>query len=247
MASRKRVPIGTVRPVITVGGPFGPGGKLISARAINAPGPGNVWIGSDDPVIDVVARLTGKPNTTPPRPRYQVDERHGRTSVARYAGQDLTEQTLPIKFDGHASGTSVMGKIRDLERLAEPVKGTGEPPLVRALGPGVRHQGLQWRVTRIEEDADRAIYADGGGPQTRYVATVTLTQHTQDQLLVFTGNGAQGINTNRRVTVQAGEDSFYDLAKRKFHDRSRARDIVRANPGTRLGQKLKPGDEYRLP
>lgn len=245
MASKKRVPIGTVRPVATVGGlPLPGGGRSGPARVVDPPGVGKVWIGSDDPVIDVVARLTGNPDTTPPRPRYQVDERHGRTSVARYAGQDLLEQTLPIKFDD--GGASIVGKINTLERLAEPVQASGEPPLVRAIGPGVRHEGLQWRVSRIEEDKDRASYADGGGPQIRYVATVTLTQHVKDELLNFTGSNARGIR-NRTETVRRGEDSLHEFAKRVYGDRGKANDIARANPGVRLGQKLKPGQKLRIP
>lgn len=246
MARKKRVPIGTVRPVSVEGGVRRPGGgRTGPVRVIDPPGPGRVYLGSDDPVIDVVGRLWGNPSATPPRPRYQTDERHGRKSITRWVGQEPLEQTIPIKFDGHPD-ISVEGKIRDLESLAEPV-GNDEPPLVRALGPAVRHQGLRWRVTSIEEDEDRAIYADGGGPQVRYVATVTLTQHVKDdELLVLAGGNAKGLR-NRRVRVQSGEDSFYDLAKRKLDDRSKARDIVRANPGTRLGQKLKPGQEFRLP
>lgn len=245
MASKKRVPIGTVRPVVTVGGINTPGpGRSAPQRVINVPYPGAVYIGSDDPIIDVVARLIGKPDCTPPRPRYQTDERHGRTSALRYAGQDLRVQTIPIKFDAH--GASVEPDIRALESLAEPVKSTGEPPLVRILGPALRHQGLKWRVTAIDEDKDRARHGEGGDPQILYVATVTLTQHVRNEVLILDGKSAEGLR-NRKTSVRKGETSFYDVAKRVYGERSRAKDIVRANPGMRLGQKLKAGDDLRLP
>jgi hypothetical protein len=244
MASRKRVPIGTVRPVVTVGGIDVPGpGRSAPARTINAPGPGRVWIGSETPVIDVVGRLTGPVKCTPPRPRYLTDDRHGRTSVTRYAGMQPLEQEITLKFDGQRDRVSVIGKIRDLETLAMPV-GSGSPPLVRAFGASVRHQGLWWRVTRIVENTERAIYINDD--QVVYVATVTLTQHVKDQLLNFAGANAQGFR-NRTTHVREGEDSLYDVAKRVYKDRGKAKDIARANPGLRLGQKLKRGTKLRLP
>jgi hypothetical protein len=244
VARRKRVPLGTVRPVIMIGGVNTPGpGRSAPARTINAPGPGWVWIGSEHPAIDVVAKLIGPVRCTPPRPRYLTDDRHGRTSVTRWAGQQPLEQEIPLKFDGHRNEASVVGKIRDLESLAMPV-GNGPPPLVRAFGASVRHQGLWWRITQIVENTERAIYINDD--QVVYVATVTLTQHVKDQLLNFAGANAQGFR-NRTTTVRDGEDSLYDVAKRVYKDRGKAKDIARANPGVRLGQKLKRGTKLRLP
>jgi LysM domain len=245
------VPIGTVSPVVEAG----LGGTRPGRGTRTVAGPDDVWIGSEVPLIDVTARLIDKPHVTAPRPKFTTQDRPLRFGLTQYVGHDLYEMALRIKLDN--GGSSVEGRIRRLESLAErkPIGGGRlEPPVVKVLGPGIRHQRLKWRITAIDEETERAKYTAGGKDCTLYVATVRLVQHVVDRVLaeslraVSPANRERGIR-NRTITVKAGETSLYDVAKRVYGDPQKAADIANANPGRslRLGSRLKPGMRLRVP
>jgi hypothetical protein len=216
---------------------------------------GDVRLIALDPEIEVQARLVGKPRLTPPQPRYETQQRPGRLSLVLYAGHDPYKLELPIKLDNR-DRRSVEGKIDRLHDLAERKRWAGrfEPPIVRVAGQGIPRTYLRWRVEEIVEDTDRSLYRthDAGEKDQRhlYVCTVRLVQRVADDPIpesrAVRGRG-RGI-TNRRTTVQTGETSFYDVARRVYGDPSRAADIARANPGVGwLGSRLRKGTELRLP
>lgn len=253
MAKRRKLPIGTVSPIIKVGVPKGFEGKgsRPQVRTLIQGGPGVVWIGSDHPPVDVVGRLTGPATARPPRPRYEQTPRPGLVALNRFSYMEGYEQQIPIMFDAYAQQRSIEPMIRALETLAERTGPNGEPPVVRAIGPipyGTEKTTVRWRVSAIEEDASRTIYLPGGNARCRFVCTVTLIQHVTDKQLgesIRRGKRAQGI-ASRKTKARAGE-YLTDVARREFGDPGRAGDIARANPGIRLGQRLKAGQTVRLP
>jgi hypothetical protein len=251
MPKKKRVPIGKVRPVVEVGLGGTPPGQ---GRTIVL-GSDDVWIGSDDPVIDVTALLVAKPRVTPPRPKYIVRDRPGRTGATQYVGHDPMEMVLPIKFDN--GGRSVEPRITTLWRLLRRLdKAGGQPPLVKVQGAGVPQLNPKvewWRVTDIAELDERILYT-GDGERRLYVANVTLQERVVDQQLAesLTAVSPVGRPTgirNRTITVRTGEDTLYDVARRVFGNPQKAADIANANPALRLrlGSRLRPGQKLRVP
>lgn len=205
-----------------------------------------VWLHSDTPTIDVVARLAGQPSATFPRPTYDTAERPGAFGLTRYRGHDPYTMSLPLMLE--REGRSIEGLIGDLEQMAERAPGSLEPPVVRVVGAGVPHSGLKWRV-QLPDDVDRVQTNPGNGQRVRVWLTVTLIQHVTDTLLAETvrrGKAAKGLTKNR-TTVRTGESTLYDVARRVYGDPFRAGDIAAANPGIRLGQRLRPGRTLRLP
>lgn len=238
MAAQKPILIGTASPV-------GQGGLPGGQAALLLRGKDPVWFHSDDPLVDVVLRLTGKPTASLPHPRYDNVERPGTFSLTRYRGHDPYEQSIPVMVD--RAGNGIENVLGDLERLLERSRSTLEPPVVTVQGAGISHAGLKWRVTSIEEDPGRTEYLPDGR-RSRMYCTVNLIQHVTDRLLaesIRDGKRAKGIR-NRQTTARAGED-LYDVARRVFGDPSRASDIAKANPGVRLGQRFKKPRKLRLP
>lgn len=255
MAKRRRQPISRVSPVIQVGAPagFSPGQSRPKVSTLIEGVYGSVWIGSDHPPVDVVGVLWRPASARPPRPRYEQTPRPGLVALNRYSYHEGYEQTIPLKFDGYSRdrSRSVEGMIRKLESLAERSAPNGEPPVVRAIGPipyGTEKSTVRWRVSAIEEIEERTIYLPGGLERCRFVCNVTLIQHVTDRQLaesIRRGKRAQGV-TNRKTKAKAGE-YLTDVSRRIYGDPSRASDIARANPGLRLGQRLKAGQTVRLP
>lgn len=243
--ARNRVPIGTAH---IIGGGLNQNGQPAPSERLVDVLDDDVWIGSDDPLIDVIGRLIGRPSATLPRPRYDSLQRPGQFDLTQYTGHEPYVLTIPMKFDGH--GTSVEARIRDLERLAERSGPNLEPPVVKVLGNGVPHTSLRWRVQSLDEIEDRTRYTTTGD-RWRFCVTVTLIQRVTDQVLaeslkaVLPAKRSRGV-VNRSTRVKAGEDSVYDVARRVYGDPSRASDIARANPGIRLGSKLRVGLRLRL-
>lgn len=252
MAKKRKKPVrtGTVIGGGTYGAPAGFAGP--GTRAIVRPTVvGEIWIGSDHPPIDVLARMVGNASARPPRPNYVQTPRPGLVELNRFTGMSVYEQTLPIMFDAYAAQRSVEPAIRKLETLAERSAPNGEPPVVRAIGPipyGTEKTTVRWRVASIEEITDRTIYLPGGLERCRFACTVTLIQHVTDKQLaesIRRGKRAAGLRS-RKVRAREG-DYLTDIARREFGDPGRAGDIARANPGLRIGQRLKAGQTVRLP
>lgn len=249
--------IGVVSPVTTVGvgpGGFGNGKPRTGSSSLRIMGgPDQVYIFSENPPIDVVGTMFRPASPRPPKARYDTTERDGLVSLTRYAGHDPYDLTIPIRFDAYASQVSVEGSVRALESLAERTGPDQEPPIVRVVGPHpylTLKSTVRWRVSSItwDEDSPGTIYLPGGSARSRASATVDLIQHVTDKQLtesVRRGKRAHGI-ANRSTTARAGE-YLEDVSRREYGDPSRASDIARANPGLRLGSKLKVGQRVRLP
>lgn len=250
MAGKKKTTVGVMSPLIQVGAGRGfDGPNRRGTHTVVLGGPMNIWIGSEDPLIDVVGRLYGPGSARPPKPRYDVTPLPGRVSLSRFAGMDLYDQSFPIMFDGGSS--SVEKQIRALESLAERTGPNDEPPIVRVVGAipyATEKSTVRWRIASLEEDVQFTEWSPGGGFRTRMAYTVSLIQHHADKQLqesIRRGKRAKGI-ANRTTKARAGEYPS-DVSRRVFGDPSRASDIVRANPNMRLGQKLKAGQTVRLP
>lgn len=213
--------------------------------------PGRVAITSSDPDIDLRARLTGRPTAALRRPRYETQDLPGEVGIVKYAGHEPVEQAIPMKFDRAAERESVEARIRLLERLVQRTASNDEPPIVKVRGNGVLHQGFNWRVASIDEDTARTRYLPNGD-RMLFACTVNLIQQVDERVLAeslaaFRRRGqGPGIRT-RTTKVRQGESSLYDVARRVYRDPSRASDIARANPGRRLGERLKVGWTLRLP
>lgn len=251
MAARKGSVVGTVRPVQTVGAPFGPGGRVVTGRIVTPPGVGRVWLGSDDPVIDVVATLTGPIEVTPPKPKISTVDRPRQIGLTQWLGQDPYEMHVPLMFDGYPD-TNIEASIAALESLAEVHGGHDEPPVVKIEGPIPKaHPHLTWWLSEFAEP-ERIMHLPDGA-RCRYATTITLTQRVSDKLLAQSlrkRKKGKGI-ANRTHVVTAGEDTLFDIAKHAYGDPSRASDIARANVikgrPLRLAQRLPVGLRLRLP
>lgn len=212
---------------------------------ITAPFVGLQAVDADIPRLVALLR---KPVSNPvPRPRIVTVERPGTWSLSEYAGHDPYVLTLPLRFDRWRTDKPVEDQMRLLERLAERQKRTFIPPVVRVLGP-VPHKGLRWWVSAINPDDDQTLWTDDGDQRTRIVVDVELTHHVApDELDQDLGpvKAQEGIAT-RTTHVKAGEDDLYAVARRYYHDPSRASDVARANH-IQLGTKLKPGRRLRMP
>lgn len=223
----------------------------------------DVTIWSVDPDIAVTGTLIGTPTAPVPRPRFDEQARPGKRSENLYLGHEALEQTFQIKFD-NPGNNSVQGKVDKLETLAERHHWAGrfEPPIVHVQGRGLRgtgdrsarRPGKKWRIAELTEDLARTRF-QRDGDRYFYVATVRLVEHSVDEVLTERLKALRPADkrdigiTRRTTTVREGETSVYDVARRVYHDPSRAAQIARANPGTIrwLGQRLKPGTKLRLP
>lgn len=247
----KRIPIGALQPTAS----FGLGSNQLIPHPAGSPGPVRqqtvvlgkdaVWLHSGDPYISLVARLAGYPSAALPRPRYDTVNLPGTTGLTRYRGHDPHVMTVPLLIEH--GGRSVEAQIVALEELARRHPPSNEPPIVKCQGIGIKHDERQWRVT-FEDEPERTIY-DLAGNRIRMWVTVTLVEHLTERLLAETltgGKAAAGTRTSRHTTTRAGDD-LYAISRRVYGDPSRASDIARANPGTRLGQRFRQGVTLRLP
>jgi hypothetical protein len=217
------------------------------------PGPGQVWIGSEDPQLDVVCDLIGKPWVSAPQPKFETQDRPGRRGLSQYVGHDPQELELQLKLGG--AGTGVEAAITALESLARrhEFAGRSEPPILKVVGFGVPRRPAQWRITTIECDRERTLYTDGG-ERSLHICTVTFVEHIVDRVLaeslksVRRDRHDRGVKV-RKTTVLAGEKSLYDVARRVYGNPGRASDIQAANPrlGITLGSLLRKGMRLRLP
>lgn len=213
--------------------------------------PGTVVLSSDSPDISVRGVLTEPVDAPLPRPKYETVERYGFYDLDKYAGQQLFETTLKIRFeDGGDSLEGESGPIRRLERLAERVAGRDAPPDITVDGP-VPHATLRWRITNLVEDKSRTAY-DANENRVRFVVSVTLRQRVTDTVLsssLRTSSKAKGIGATTRV--KQGETDLYEVAQRYYHDSSLAIAISRANPvkgkPMPLGTRLKANQRLVMP
>lgn len=230
-------------------------GTVIRSRpTLQAPVPAALVIATaDDPEnpIEVRCEQAGPIIIRPPQPRYQVIDRPGRVGVPEWVGQDPYELVTTIRLDGYPD-TSVEPQIQTLESFAEVWGGRPAPPVLTVEGaiPNA-HPRLKWCLSDIA-DPDELLFLPGGQQRSRYVATLTFTQHVDANELeenLRATRAARGIRT-RTTRVREGED-LYAVARRFYRNPARASDIAQANfqngRPLRLGQKLKAGTLLRMP
>jgi len=143
---------------------------------------GYVVIWSDDPAMQVLARLgPERPNVSAGYGGWEEVARPRRSTVTTWAGQPARRMSVSILLDEFAAGTSVETDIRRLERMALPRPG-GQPPnvWVDAKGAHLPYQGRTWVVDGIEW-GDASMNRNGN--RTRQAATLTLLEFVSDQLI----------------------------------------------------------------
>jgi hypothetical protein len=182
----------------------------------------------------------------PPKPKIQTIDMMDAVGQTQWVGQDPYTMTIGVRFDRFRTG-SVEDEIRTLEGFGEVHAGRTEPPIVTVDGAVPKpHPGLTWRV--VDFGDPEIDYLDGGTQRCRYFTTVSLVQRVTDRVLVESlkvTSKSKGLKS-RTITVRAGEDWLFDVARRAYKDPSRASDIARAN-GLHLGKKLSAGTIVRLP
>lgn len=245
---RRRHPIGTASPRQHLGGIPTPSGYSRSGVVLDGPA-GHVAFSSDTPPLDVIVKLDGEPALIEDGdPRYEVIPRPGRKAVTHYTGHDPLRQTIPVLFDGWP-GRSVEPAITKLERLQRRAKGADAPPVIYLTG-AVRRTDLRWVIERIEWTRDKVIVEPSAGFRYRQSGVVTLLEHVADVLLSESIERSRGANgkgsASRYEKVKPGETTLSAFAKRVLGDRTRARDIARAN-SIKLSTRLKPGQRLRVP
>lgn len=226
---------------------------------VTYPAAGHVTLYTPNGSISVTAKLRGPVADPLPRPRVVTTERPGRASTTEWVGRDPYETIIPIAFDTWAQGESVEQKISTLEQLALRARNASEPPIVRIEGmvpDRVRRQ--QWRIADIRPvDGRQTLYTvtadrkrDLG--RSRFVADVYLIERVVDDILgdsLQAGEPAGG--GHARTTKARRGEKLRDVARRIYHDSSRALDIARANPVNgeprKLGAVLPTGLKLKLP
>jgi hypothetical protein len=227
-------------------GIVGPGGTDI----VTVPGNSLAVLASDD--------FDGKPirfrfptsgcRIAPPEPIVQTTDLMGAISLTQWVGQKPYRAEIDVRLDGFPS-RSVETAIKTLEHFAEVHAGRSEPPIVTLDGAVPKpHPHLTWRVTNIADPEVDYVQGSDGAQRCRYFTTVSLVQRVTDRVLVESlkaTSKSKGVKS-RTITVRAGEEWLFEVARRAYGDPSRAADIATAN-NLHLGKKLRAGTELRLP
>jgi hypothetical protein len=249
--ARPRRRIGVVSPVVVQGGRIGRGPtmeQLPPIRVVDLP-QGKVALGSEDPVVLVIATLGEEGVTvTGGGPRNDERERPGEVSMVRFVGVD------PLRIDvslvlRDSNPRDVMAKLEDLEALGRPLK-SWRLPEIRLYGWPPYGQRRWTRDGALEFDDDPEPMRTPEG-WLRIGVTVPLVELTADRTLQHSvrksresGRGAR--NGPQFTRVKEGENGFGDVSKRLFKTRSRAGELARAN-SLPVGQRLKVGQRLRVP
>lgn len=234
----------------------------LKAQVLGGP---TVWLFSTDPQIIIECKLRAPVVPPIPRPKISIVDRPGMVSLTHYDGRDPYMVTLPIMFDGFgglindknvqgAGMRSVEREIELLERLAihkptpDPL-GVNALPLVKTIGPvpdPVADKTPAWHVYQLDPLQERTLFNEDGR-RTRWAVDITLIEAVADKLLessILVTAASQGI-PRERYTVREG-DTWHKIAERKYHDRSKAKAIAKAN-GMTLNSPLKPGTKLIIP
>jgi hypothetical protein len=93
--------------------------------------------------------------------------------------------TVPLMFDGFATGDPVNGSINKLYRMARARRGDRRPPSVEIHGPVPlpAPSGIRWLVENIDQ-GDEVVRPDDGGPRLRQDLVLTLVQDRHPHLVV---------------------------------------------------------------
>lgn len=227
--------------------PGPPKGLLGPAELFNSkpvPPPARVVFLSDDPDTRLACETEGG-HPSPPEPVYDEVQRAGAISLTPWVRQNPYKMDVHVRIDGFPD-RSVENDIKTLEGLAEVQAGRSEPPIVTLDGAVPKpHPNLKWVISGF--DAPTVDFL-ASGERCRYETTVHLIQRVTDRVLVESlraTSQSKGVKV-RTITVRAGEDWLFDVARRAYKDPSRASDIARAN-SLHLGKKLRAGLVLRLP
>lgn len=166
--------------------------------------------------------------------------------------------TIPVTFDGFAGEVSQEQEYEALRRIQRvPTGPTNQPSPVRVAGP-LPLTNLLWVVQNLEEDS--AIRRERDGNRIRIIATVTLMEYVEPDVLVAVRpsparaaqeratqqpGAAAAAPTGRTYTVKRG-DTLSRIAQRQLGSYKRYTEIARLN-GIRDPNRIRPGQVLRLP
>lgn len=209
------------------------------------PAPGMVVFSSEDPSATVACETTGA-FPFPPEPVIDEIQRPGAISLTPWVRQGPYRMDVSVRLDRFPD-RSVEPQIAILEGFAEVPAGRAEPPAVTIDGAVPRpHPHIKWQISGF--DTPTVDFLEGGKERCRYETTVHLVQKVTDRVLIESlraTSKSKGVKP-RTITVRAGEDWLFEVARRAYKDPSRAGDIATAN-SLHLGKKLTPGTVLRLP
>jgi hypothetical protein len=223
-------------------GLLGPAPRLPLA---GPPAPGLVTFSTEDPDASVSCETEGA-TPFPPEPVIDEVQRAGAISLTPWVRQNPYRMDVHVRLDGFPD-RSVEPKIAILEGFAEVPAGRAEPSAVTVTGAIPRpHPNIKWQISGF--DTPTVDYVNGGKERCRYETVVHLVQKVTDRVLIESlraTSKSKGVKA-RSITVRAGEDWLFEVARRAYKDPSRAGDIAAAN-SLHLGKKLTPGTVLRLP
>jgi LysM repeat protein len=184
-------------------------------------------------------------------------DRPKRISITEWAGSKGYKLSIPVLFDGFASGTTVEPQIAALERMARQQGGNEEPPVVHVVTVGSRPRtpSVDWVIADIAWGD--AIY-NAAGLRTRQIATVEVWQYIGDETIITLarkrrkkkgkggkkGSGKKGA-ANKTYKVKAG-DTLSEIAARELGSAKRWREIAKLN-NIRDPRNIRKGQELRMP
>lgn len=235
-------------------------------EASNPSRTGFIVFASWDPHYEVECLLgDGSGNPTSGYGGWEKIKRDRRISLTEWDGKDPLEIDIPILFENWVQGGSLEGDIKTLEKIAGlGHKDGGEPPLMTFNSGGVISHDYHdapkhdWVVSNLVwGDCIKNDY----GNRVRQVATVTVTQFIDDDVLSKLSAAAKRRQKNKGKIKKGTERSgarkktyivkfngqnLASIAKETLGDSKRWHEIAKLN-GIRDPKATKKGQELRLP
>jgi hypothetical protein len=227
---------------------------------------GFIVFASWDPHYEVECLLgDGAGNPTGGYGGWEKIKRDRRIALTEWQGKDPLEIDIPILFENWRTGDSLEGDIKQLEMIAGlGNKGGGEPPLMTFNSGGVishdyhdapRHD---WVISSISWGD---CVKNDWGNRVRQIATVTVTQFIDDDVLGGLSSADKRRNKNKgkikKGTEKAGarkktyvvkfnHQSLVTIAKEALGDGKRWHEIAKLN-SIRDPKSTHKGQRLRLP
>lgn len=227
---------------------------------------GFIVFASWDPHYEIECLLgDGAGNPTGGYGGWSKVSRDRRRSLTEWQGNDPLEIDLPILFENWANGTSLEPDIRQLEMMAGLGNaGGGEPPLMTFNSGGVISHDFHdapahdWVISNI---AWGDSVKNDFGNRVRQIATITVTQYIDDDVLSTGSSATKRKNANKgkikkgtersgakkkSFTVEFTGQSLVTIAKKTLGDGNRWKEIAKLN-SMRDPKATKKGQLLRLP
>jgi hypothetical protein len=239
--------------------------KKKSKKHADLPRVGFVIFASWDPAYQCTALLgDGAGTPTGGYGGWQLVTRDRAISLTEWQGKEPLQIDIPILFDGFAEGISMDSTIKVLEKMAGMGIGGNEPPIMTFNSGGVipwdyhNAHWIDWVISNIQWGD---VHRGPGGETLRAVATVTVTQFIDDDILSKLSPAARrrnkGKNKTKAGTERAGakhktyvvkkdHESLVTIAKKELGDGSRWHEIAKLN-NIRDPKATKKGQVLRLP